>query len=71
MEKWRKFANSEQEQPGPIENKTLAKKVMIQRANKYSLTDNEIQLREPQDYFLLSKNFWCMFRDRYGCDLTV
>ncbi len=20
---------------------------------------------------MLSKEFWCMFRDRYGCDLTV
>ena len=72
MEKWKKFANGEKDLPGPIENKVLAKKIMSQRKLKnHSITDNEVQLREPQDYYLLSKDFWCMFRDRYGCDLTV
>lgn len=40
-------------------------------SKKHSLTDNETQLREPYDYYLLSKDLWCMFRDRYGCDLTI
>ena len=72
MEKWRKFANGEKEQPGTIENKMLAKKIMNHRQiRKFKLTDNDLQLREPQDFYMLSKEFWCMFRDRYGCDLTV
>jgi hypothetical protein len=72
MEKWRKFANGEKEQPGQIDNKVLANKIDSQRKkNNYKLTDNDLTLREPQDFYLLSKEFWGMFRDRYGCDLTV
>jgi hypothetical protein len=31
MDKWRKFANGERDQPGTIENKVLARKIMNQR----------------------------------------
>jgi hypothetical protein len=48
MEKWRKFANGEKDQPGAIENKILARKIMGHRqTQQFKLTDNEIPLREP------------------------
>jgi len=34
MEKWKKFANGEKDQPGMIDNKVLARKIMIQRSTK-------------------------------------
>jgi hypothetical protein len=56
---------------GPIENKVLAKKIMSQRKLKITASQITKYSCEPQDYYLLSKDFWCMFQDRYGCDLTV
>lgn len=72
MENWKKFANGEKSQPGPVENKSLAKKIMNMRQDQnYRLNDNSLPLKEPQDFYYLSKDFWCMFRDRYGCDKTI
>lgn len=33
--------------------------------------DNLVKLLEPEDYYMLSQNFWEIFRDRYGCDVTI
>lgn len=69
---WKKFANGETSQPGPICNRQLVDKIMEKRARHgHLMHDNYVSLPEPADIFMLSQAFWQVFRDRYGCDVVV
>ena len=55
MNLWKKFANSETGQPGPIQNKPLAEKIMASRQKTEFLHhDNKVQLKEGEDYTAVS-----------------
>ena len=41
------------------------------RQHGYRLHDNLLHLEEEVESMLLSEDYWAMFRDRYGCDLTI
>ena len=69
---WKKFVNGETSQPGPIGNSALAELIMQRRKRlDYPMHDNKLMLKEPDDFYQLSQDFWDMFRERYGCDIAI
>jgi hypothetical protein len=55
-----------------VTNKKLAFKIMSQRkTHGFRLHDNFLHLEEGVESMLLSADYWAMFRDRYGCDVTI
>ena len=56
--------------PGPVENKPIAEYIDRQRKDtKYRIHDNDVVIKEPDEVYVLSEDFWSVFRDRYGCDV--
>ena len=55
-----------------VENKQIAEQIQQQRMDyRYRIHDNDTDIREPEDVYVLSEDFWSVFRDRYGCDLQI
>ena len=55
-----------------VENKQIAEQIQHQRMDyRYRIHDNDTDIREPEDVYVLSEDFWSVFRDRYGCDLQI
>ena len=55
-----------------VENKQIAEQIQHQRMDyRYRIHDNDTEIREPEDAYVLSEDFWSVFRDRYGCDLQI
>lgn len=71
IKKWREFVNKRGGLPGVVNNAELASKIMNYREKMQykQLHDNGIRLREPEDMYFLSEDFWSVFKDRYGCDV--
>ena len=69
---WRNFVTKNGPMPGMVENKPIADGIQEQRKEtRYKVHDNDIQIKEPEDVYVLSEDFWSVFRDRYGCDLQI
>lgn len=75
INKWREFVTNKGPYPGPVHNKDLVRRVYEHRfnelANNYTIHDNEIDFMEERDIFVLSKDFWSMFEERYGVDIVI
>ena len=70
IKKWRDFVNKRGNMPGPVENKPIAEYIANQRKDtKYRIHDNDVIVKEPDEVYVLSEDFWSVFRNRYGCDI--
>jgi len=58
--------------PGPINNMPIAERIMDFRlTGKHYLHDNGIKLKEPQEIYVLSYEFFSGFSFRYGVDVEI
>ena len=72
IKKWRDFVNRQGPMPGPVVNLPVANYICDNRKKtKYRMYDNDYEVKEPEEVYILSEDFWCVFRDRYGCDLQM
>ena len=75
IQKWRDFITLKGPVPGPIENRDIAEKIYMQRAIEkvdwYKVHDNHVAMKENEEAYTLSHDFWQMFNSRYSCDMVV
>ena len=72
IKKWRDFVNKKGPMPDQVENKPIAKYISDQRKDtRYRIHDNDVDIKEPEEVYILSEDFWSVFRDRYGCDIQI
>ena len=50
-------------------NSEIAQSQAIHQDTKYKIHDNDVIVKEPDEVYVLSEDFWSVFRDRYGCDI--
>ena len=62
IQKWRDFITHKGPVPGPIQNTNLAEKIYLQRSVErsdwYKVHDNHVALKENEEAYTLSHDFW-------------
>jgi hypothetical protein len=72
MEAWRNFVKKLGPKPGKIRNGDLLREIEAnRRINDYPEFDDNIGVKDKEDYYSLSVDFFSFFYDCFGCDHII